>query len=59
MDLSHIPTVAFWQGKPLHDYSKEELIQIATVLGRELDSERNRHMGTLDLFSQSIKKAYA
>jgi hypothetical protein len=41
--------ISYWMGKPVTDYTKEELVEIVTILGREVQAERNRHMATLDI----------
>ena len=43
-------------GRPVTDYNKEELVEIVTLLGREVETERNRHMATLDIFSLTRKR---
>jgi len=34
------PTIAFWKNKPLDKYSKDELIDIITILARSVESRR-------------------
>lgn len=56
MELPQVPQVGFFNGRRLTDFTKEELISIVTILGAQLNNERERHMATLDLFSLSTMK---
>jgi hypothetical protein len=51
--------ISLWMGKPLIYYTKEELIEIVTTLGREVESERARHKATLDVWSSMRKRQEA
>jgi len=50
--------ISYWMGKPVTDYTKEELVEIVTILGREVKAERDRHKGTLDLWSLARRRIY-
>ncbi len=52
--MDDYPMISLWLGKPLTYYTKEELIEIATTLGREVESERDRHKATLNIWSNFI-----
>lgn len=51
--------ISLWMGKPLTDYTKEELVEIVNTLGREMESERARHRATLDIWSDLRKRKNA
>jgi hypothetical protein len=57
--MDEYPMIALWMGKPLTYYTKEELIEIVTTLGREVESERARHKATLDVWSSMRKRQEA
>jgi len=48
--------VSHWMGRPVTDYTKEELVEIVTILGHQVEAERNRHMATLDMWSLARKR---
>ena len=54
MELPQVSQVAFFNGRRLTDCTKEELIEIVTLIGTQLNDERKRHMSTLDLFSFTV-----
>jgi hypothetical protein len=51
--------ISLWRGKPLTYYTKEELIEIVTTLGRQVESERASHKATLDIWSNFRKRENA
>lgn len=42
-----------WRGKPLEEYSKEELIEIICEMGSLRNSEREQHQKDMDLMAKS------
>jgi hypothetical protein len=48
--------ICFYMGKPLTEFSKEELIDIIKTLGNHLNDERSRHGKTLNLLELSNKR---
>jgi len=56
--MDDYPMISYWMGKPVTDYTKEELVEIVTILGREVKAEHDRHKGTLDLWSLARKRIY-
>ncbi len=44
-----------WKGKPLEDYSRDQLIEIVLSLAKEIDAVKNRHLQDLE-FITSLHK---
>lgn len=42
-------TKGLWRGKPLEEYTKEELIEIVCEMGRMRNGEREQHQRDMDL----------
>ena len=49
-EMTDVPMVHYWMGRPLTDLTREELIEAVITLARAVDSERQLHMHTLDIF---------
>lgn len=45
-----------WRGKPLEDFSKEELIEIICEMGRMRNGEREQHQKDMDLMATISKR---
>jgi hypothetical protein len=52
-----LPKIAFWMGKPVTDYSKDQLVEIVAVLGRQLEHERKRHRIMFDCLLDPFGKS--
>jgi hypothetical protein len=48
-------TISTWRGKPLDDYSKDELIAIVIELGQMQQQEAHEHIRQLDVVSDLLK----
>ena len=48
---SEYQTICTWMGRNIEELSKEELVDVVKQLGRNLEEERKRHMGTLDMWA--------
>jgi hypothetical protein len=47
--------ITLWQGRPIEECSKDQLIAVVSILGRELSCERERHKSTIDFMSYCAK----
>jgi hypothetical protein len=45
-----------WKGKPIEDYSKDELIEIIVQLAKEINSIRDRHRLDLDKLTIGLQR---
>lgn len=49
--------ISTWQGKPLDQYTKDELIEIVIELGQSLEQEHHEHSRQLDVLSGLLNKS--
>ena len=53
----NIPHISTWRGKPVSEYSKDELIVIIGELGKSLEQERKHARANIDFYDGIFRQA--
>lgn len=52
----NLPMIITWNGKPLEDCTREELIEAARYLNKQLEQERKMHKTTREIHSLAFER---